>query len=180
MLLSDNGIYTALQNGYIKIDPFHDEHMQPASYDIMLDRFFIPDPKSGEIVDVEDQDYPNNQFILYPGEFVLGSTIETIEIGIMYAAALHNKSSNGRKGLLVTCEANWIDPGFKGNLTMELANVSKKIIILSPRMKIGQLVFHPLQSLPRCGYNGKYQGQSGPRVSSGFQYSPIRHEGRAH
>ena len=99
----------------------------------------------------------------------LGVTEQHIELNNEYAATLHNKSSNGRLGLFVTCEANWVDPGFRGKLTMEMFNASKEKIKLQPGCKIGQLIFHKLLTPAKDLYKGHYQDQTGPTVSKGIQ-----------
>jgi dCTP deaminase len=109
-------------------------------------------------------------FILHPGEFVLGSTFETITLGDAIAARLEGKSSLGRLGLLTHSTAGFIDPGFSGHVTLELSNVATLPIKLWPGMKIGQFCFFQLSSpsvepYGSASYGSRYQGQRGPTPS---------------
>ena len=109
-------------------------------------------------------------FVLHPGEFVLGSTYEVVTLPNDVAARLEGKSSLGRLGLLTHSTAGFIDPGFSGHVTLELANVANLPILLRPGMKIGQVCFfrmtseaeHPYGS---SVYGSRYQGQRGPTPS---------------
>jgi dCTP deaminase len=109
-------------------------------------------------------------FILHPGEFVLGSTFEFVTLPDNIAARLEGKSSLGRLGLLTHSTAGFVDPGFKGHVTLELANVSNLPIKLWPGMKVGQLCFFQLSSPAETPYGSakyltRYQGQRGPTAS---------------
>lgn len=158
--------------------------MQPASVDIRVDaRFRIfsnhlytcIDPRECQddlttLVEVEE----GGVFILHPGEFVLGSTIERVTLGPAFVARLEGKSSLGRLGLLCHATAGWIDPGFSGRITLELSNVSNLPIKVYPGMPIGQLSFARLSSPARRPYGSettgsKYQGQDGPTQSRMWQ-----------
>jgi dCTP deaminase len=113
-------------------------------------------------------------FILHPGEFVLGSTIERVTLGAAFVARLEGKSSLGRLGLLCHATAGWIDPGFSGRITLELSNVSNLPIKVYPGMPIGQLSFARLSSPALRPYGSettgsKYQGQDGPTQSRMWQ-----------
>src|SRR5690606_2562013 len=113
-------------------------------------------------------------FILHPGEFVLGSTYEVVTLPDDIAARVEGKSSLGRLGLLTHATAGFVDPGFSGHVTLELANVATLPIKLCPGMKIGQLrcgrrtspAQHPYGSEK---YGSRYQGQRGPTPSRSFQ-----------
>jgi dCTP deaminase len=112
------------------------------------------------------------EFVIQPGDFVLASTRECISLGSRYAARLEGKSSLGRFGLLTHVTAGFIDPGFMGFITLEIANVSRVPRILHPGMKIGQLCFFKLRRRPWKLYGGyslgsKYQNQVGPTLSRG-------------
>ena len=108
-----------------------------------------------------DEDIP---FILHPGEFVLGSTLENIELPDDLVARVEGKSSLGRLGLLIHSTAGYVDPGFKGHLTLELSNVANLPITLYYGMKIGQLSYVRLTTPAEFPYGSpelgsKYQGQ---------------------
>ncbi len=188
MVLSDRSIREALETGRLVVDPLGENAIQPASLDIRLDRYFrvfrnhrqpyidireeIPDLT--EMEEVAD-DVP---FVLHPGEFVLGSTMERVELGTDLVARVEGKSSLGRLGLLVHATAGFVDPGWKGQLTLELSNVSTLPIRLYYGMKIGQLSFQNLTTPADRPYGhpdlkSRYQGQSRPTASRIFRdYQP--------
>ncbi|MHB1343424.1 MAG: dCTP deaminase [Thermoleophilia bacterium] len=180
MILSDTDILAALAAGHIALDPFDEALVQPASVDIRVDaRFRIfsnhlytcIDPRERQddlttLVQVEE----GGVFILHPGEFVLGSTVERVSLGAAYVARLEGKSSLGRLGLLCHATAGWIDPGFSGCITLELSNVANLPIKVYPGMPIGQLSFARLSSPSHRPYGSdatgsKYQDQEGPTQS---------------
>ena len=180
MILSDRTIKEAIAAERIVIDPFEESFVQPSSIDLRVDRFFrvfenhrypYIDPKAPQedlttLVDAEEDE----PFILHPGEFVLGSTLERVRLGGDIVARLEGKSSLGRLGLLIHSTAGFVDPGFDGNLTLELSNVANLPIALSPGMKIGQISFYQLTTPADRPYGSegagsKYQGQRGPTPS---------------
>lgn len=180
MILSDRSIREALESGRIVVDPLAEHALQPASIDIRLERHFrvfrshrhayidIREPVEGltETEEVAD-DVP---FVLHPGEFVLGSTLERVRLGDDIVARVEGKSSLGRLGLLVHATAGYVDPGWDGYLTMELSNVSNLPIRLYYGMKIGQLSFADLTTAAdrpygSAGLGSRYQGQVGPTAS---------------
>ena len=184
MLLSDRDITAEIDAGRIALEPYDDAMLQPSSIDVRLDRFFrvfenhkYPhiDPAADQsdltrIVEPEGDD----AFILHPGEFVLGSTYEVVTLPDDIAARVEGKSSLGRLGLLTHATAGFVDPGFSGHVTLELANVATLPIKLYPGMKIGQFCFFRLSS-PSAHpygserYGSRYQGQRGPTPSRSFQ-----------
>lgn len=184
MLLSDRDIKADIAAGRIKLEPFDEAMVQPASVDIRLDRFFrtfenhryqFIDPRQNQedmtrMVEVS----PDEAFVLHPGEFVLGSTFEVVTLPDDIAARVEGKSSLGRLGLLTHATAGFVDPGFSGHITLELSNVSNLPVTLWPGMKIGQLCFikmsspseHPYGS---SVYGSRYQNQRGPTPSRSYQ-----------
>jgi dCTP deaminase len=113
-------------------------------------------------------------FILHPGEFVLGSTLERVAVPNDLVARVEGKSSLGRLGLLIHSTAGFIDAGFDGHVTLELANVANLPITLYPGMKIGQISFMKMTSPAEKPYGSgakgsKYQGQRGPTPSRYFE-----------
>jgi dCTP deaminase len=111
---------------------------------------------------------PDEAFILHPGEFVLGSTLERVAIPDDLVARLEGKSSLGRLGLLIHSTAGYVDPGWDGYLTLELSNVANLPITIYPGMKIGQISFFRLTTpadTPYGSAGNKYQGQRGPTAS---------------
>ncbi|WP_182378034.1 dCTP deaminase [Nocardioides sp. WS12] len=184
MLLSDRDISAELDAGRIALDPYDPSMLQPSSVDVRLDRFFrvFENHRYPHIDPAEDQSdltreiepIGDEPFILHPGEFVLGSTYEVVTLPDDVAARLEGKSSLGRLGLLTHSTAGFIDPGFSGHVTLELANVANLPIKLWPGMKIGQVCFFRLSSAAEHPYGSekygsRYQGQRGPTPSRSFQ-----------
>jgi len=178
VIFSDRTIREAVASGRIVIDPFDDEFVQPSSIDLRVDRFFRVfenhryahiDPKQAQedltaLVETETDE----PFLLHPGEFVLGSTLERVGLADDIVARLEGKSSLGRLGLLIHSTAGFVDPGFDGYLTLELSNVAKLPIAIYPGMKIGQISFYELTTpadRPYGSAGSKYQGQRGPTPS---------------
>jgi dCTP deaminase len=184
VIFSDRTIREALAAGRIVIDPYDPEFVQPSSVDLRVDRYFrvfenhlypFIDPKEQQVeltsvVEAEDK----QPFILHPGEFVLGSTLEVVRIGDDIVARLEGKSSLGRLGLLIHSTAGFVDPGFEGHLTLELSNVANLPIAIYPGMKIGQISFYQLSTPADAPYGSdeagsKYQGQRGPTPSRVYE-----------
>ena len=187
MILSDRSIKEAVKKRDIVITPFHEEAVQPASVDVCLDdsflmfrnftRPFLDVKKSADDLYEKVVATAEKPFILHPGEFVLGSTQEIIEISSSMSARIEGKSSLGRLGLLIHSTAGFIDPGFKGTVTLELSNISKLPITLYPGMKIAQLSFSPLSSPSErpygsSGLQSKYQSNRGPQPSKFHENFP--------
>ena len=183
MLLSDRDIKAELDSGGIGIEPWNPEMLQPSSVDIRLDRFFrvFENHRYPHIDPAADQSdltrmietQGDEPFILHPGEFALGSTYEVCSLSADIAARVEGKSSLGRLGLLTHATAGFVDPGFSGHVTLELANVATLPIKLYPGMKIGQLCFFRLTSPAEHPYGSekygsRYQGQRGPTPSRSF------------
>jgi dCTP deaminase len=176
VLLSDRDILTEINEGRISMDPFDPAMVQPSSIDVRLDRFFRVFENHRYQSDLTRLIEPEGDepFILHPGEFVLGSTYEGVTLPDDIAARVEGKSSLGRLGLLTHATAGFVDPGFSGHVTLELANVATLPIKLYPGMKIGQFCFFRLSS-PSAHpygsekYGSRYQGQRGPTPSRSFQ-----------
>ncbi|MEN9954586.1 MAG: hypothetical protein RLZZ41_250 [Actinomycetota bacterium] len=182
--MSDRDIRASIEAGLIGLDPLEMGLLQPSSIDVRLDRFFrlFDNHKYAFIDPAEQQDEltrlievdPTEPFILHPGEFVLGSTYEFVTLPDDVAARLEGKSSLGRLGLLTHSTAGFVDPGFKGHVTLELSNVATLPIKLWPGMKIGQLCFFKLTSPSEHPYGSekyasRYQGQRGPTASRSYK-----------
>lgn len=182
-MLSDKDIRAALTSGAITVEPLEDPavQIQPASIDLRLgnefrvfkhtQRAFI-DPlcdnmdEYTEVIRVED----GQAFILHPGEFVLGSIKEYVKIPADVVAQVDGRSSLGRLAILVHATAGFIDPGFEGNITLELSNVGKMPVAFYPNMRVCQISFSRLSSPAEIPYGhqsrrSKYQGQRGPTAS---------------
>ena len=183
-VLSDRDIAAALAAGRVRVDPYDAADLQPSSIDLHLDRSFrvfrnnrypyidvrAPQPDLTELINVADDE----AFVLHPGEFVLGQTCEWVELPDDLVARLEGKSSLGRLGLLIHSTAGYVDPGWKGKLTLELSNVAKLPIALYFGMKIGQISFFEMSSpvdrpYGSAGLGSKYQGQAEPTASAYFE-----------
>jgi len=183
-VLSDRDIRAALEAGTVKIRPYDAVDLQPSSVDLHLDHAFRvfrnnrypfidvrqPQPDLTELLRIEDDE----PFILHPGEFVLGQTLEWVELPNDLVARLEGRSSLGRLGLLIHSTAGYVDPGWKGNLTLELSNVANLPIALYATMRIGQISFFQMSSPVDRPYGSpelgsRYQGQSEPTASAYYR-----------
>jgi dCTP deaminase len=178
VVLSDRTIRAEIEAGRIVIEPFDSELIQPSSVDVRVDRRFrvfhnarypfidVRQPMEGltELVEVAE----NEPFILHPGEFVLGQTLEQVTLPDDVVARLEGKSSLGRLGLLIHSTAGFVDSGFSGNLTLELSNVANLPITIYHGMPIGQISFMRMDGPVEKPYgagDSKYQGQAEPTPS---------------
>ncbi len=183
MLLSDRDIRAQIDSGRLGIDPYDPTLVQPSSVDVRLDRMFRvfnnqrythidPKQRQDELTTLVEP-LAGEPFVLHPGEFVLGSTLESCTLPDDLAGRLEGKSSLGRLGLLTHSTAGFIDPGFSGHITLELSNVANLPITLWPGMKVGQLCLIRLSSPAENPYGSaavgsKYQGQRGPTPSRAY------------
>ena len=162
MVLPDSMIKKLKNN----IEPFREENLQPASLDIALGSKFLIERHRNRVIDavedkmeylpVEVENYP-----LQPNEFVLGVTEEFIHVPDNLTVMLAGKSTLARMGLQIHITAGWVDPGYRGKLTLEIVNNSSNILQLHPGMLIGQLVFLEMKRKPDQVYSGKYQDSMG-------------------
>ncbi|MFB6139684.1 MAG: dCTP deaminase [Halosimplex sp.] len=183
MILSDADILRRLEAEDLVVEPLDDPdvQIQPASVDLRLGREFLEfqhanipciHPKSEREVDeyveetVVDED---GEFILHPGDFVLGTTRERVEIPPDLIAHVQGRSSLGRLAVVIHATAGIIDPGYRGQITLELSNLGTAPVALTPDMRISQLIFTELTSPAERPYGSergsKYQDQSGPQAS---------------
>jgi dCTP deaminase len=180
VILSDRTIREYLDAGTIAIDPLDPGAVQPSSVDVRLDhRFLVFRNHTRGLIDVKEdlsdltesvEAAHSDPFILHPGEFVLGSTLERIALPDDLVARLEGKSSLGRLGLLIHSTAGFVDAGWDGQITLELSNVANLPITLYPGMKVGQISFMQMTTPADNPYGSgiigsKYQGQVGPRPS---------------
>ena len=187
MVLSDRTIARLLAEGRIEIDPYDESLLQPSSVDVRVDRYFrvfrnnlyphidvkVEQDNLTELVEIGEE-----PFILHPGEFVLGSTLERVKLPDDLVARLEGKSSLGRLGLLIHSTAGFIDPGWDGHVTLELSNVANLPITIYHGMKIGQLSFVQLTEPASAPY-----GSDGIRLevpgAEGADAQPLLEELRA-
>ena len=190
MILSDRSLREQLAAGRSVIEPLDESLIQPSSIDVRISNLFsvfrnhsrgVIDGKTdtrslNETIEmpVGDDGVGDEPFMLHPGEFVLGSTYERIAVPDDLVGRVEGKSSLGRLGLLIHSTAGFIDAGFDGHITLELANVASLPLTLYPGMKIGQVSFMQMTSPAAHPYGAgaagsKYQGQRGPTPSQYFQ-----------
>lgn len=165
MILSDKTIMKMLNEQTLKIEPMTAEQIQPASFDIRLGNTFsvVEESSTGIITLGEEIKYKTittDTYLILPGQFVLATTMEYFELPDDLTAFVEGRSSLGRMGLFIQ-NAGWVDPGFKGEITLELYNANKCAIELKSGRRVGQLVFAKMDSPALNPYNGKYQGQKG-------------------
>jgi dCTP deaminase len=180
VVLSDRTIRAEIESGRLVFDPYDPAMVQPSSVDVRVDRTFRvfhnarypyidvrrPMEDLTELVTVD----PEEPFILHPGEFVLGQTLERVSLPDDLVARLEGKSSLGRLGLLIHSTAGFVDAGFEGNLTLELSNVANLPITIYHGMPIGQISFMRMDGPVETPYGSrktrsKYQGQAEPTPS---------------
>src|SRR3954453_299483 len=188
MVLSDRTIARLIDEGRIVIDPYDESLLQPSSVDVRVDRLFrVFRNNRAPYIDVKrEQDLTElveidgeEPFILHPGEFVLGQTLERVTLPDDLVARLEGKSSLGRLGLLIHSTAGVIDPGFGGNITLELSNVANLPITIYHGMPIGQISFMRMDQAVENPYGAdrnasKYQGQAEPTPSRFYLNFPQR------
>jgi dCTP deaminase len=180
VVLSDRSIRSEIEAGRIVFDPYDESLVQPSSVDVRVDRKFRvfhnarypyidvrkPMDDLTELIEIDDEE----PFVLHPGEFVLGQTLETITLPNDIVARLEGKSSLGRLGLLIHSTAGFVDPSWAGNLTLELSNVANLPITIYHGMPIGQISFMRMDAPVEHPYGSsevgsKYHGQAEPTPS---------------
>lgn len=180
MILSDRDIQERLARGDLVVEPLDDPglQIQPASVDLRLAQTFVVyrlphvpciDPRDASTIEGYTETIevaPGAAFVLQPGEFALGSTLERVRIPPDLVARVEGRSSIGRMAVVVHATAGFIDPGFEGQITLELSNLGRCAVKLYPGMRISQVVFHTMTSPAARPYGvergSKYQGQGGP------------------
>lgn len=185
-LLCDWEIENAVTSGELVIDPFDRNLISSNSIDLRLGDHFLTYLKSDNVIDPYDaitikQDIKEawyaKTFIIYPGDFILARTLETVKLPDFYAARVEGKSSLARIGLTIHQTGGWIDSGFYGTVTLEISNVNVKPIRLYAGMPICQLAVF-LTNPPRVPYNkkidAKYNGQVDPTTSKYFENKVIK------
>ena len=179
MILSDRSIREAIAAGRLNIEPFDPRLIQPSSIDVRLDSKFLvfrntkrayidvkqPAEDLMEMIEVP----PEEPMFLHPHEFVLGNTVERVQIPDDLVARLEGRSSLGRLGVVIHSTAGFIDPGYAGHITLEISNLANLPIALYPGMRIGQLSFVRMTTPADQPYgperSSKYQGQALPTAS---------------
>jgi dCTP deaminase len=172
-----------LRDGDLVVEPIDDLDMQvqPASIDLRLGSEFLefqrtniscihPNRKE-EVSEYVSETYvpEGDEFILHPGDFVLGTTKERVEIPSDLLATVEGRSSLGRLAVVIHATAGIVDPGYKGQITLELSNLGTAPVALTPGMRVSQLIFTEMRSAAERPYGAergsKYQDQDGPQAS---------------
>ncbi len=172
MVLSDKTIFRMLDNGILKISPMERDQVQPASVDIRLGNTFsiVEDSPTGIVSldrEIRYKTITADTYVLLPNQFVLATTMEYFELPNDLTAFVEGRSSLGRMGLFIQ-NAGWVDPGFQGEITLELYNVNRCAIELKAGRRVGQLVFSRMDDTALHPYRGKYQKQKGATGSKAF------------
>jgi dCTP deaminase len=183
MILSDADILRRLEEGGLVVEPLDDPELQiqPASVDLRLGEQFLefqhanipcihPDSEQEVESYVDETTVPEGEeFILHPGDFVLGTTKERVEIPPDLLAHVEGRSSFGRLAVVIHATAGVVDPGYCGQITLELSNLGTAPVALTPGTRISQLIFTELKTPADRPYGGergsKYQDQEGPQAS---------------
>lgn len=163
MILSDKTIKKMLATNELVIDPIDDLQIQPASVDMRLGNDFLKvDENSLPVMtlneEVSYEEFKGSEIIIPPHSFLLATTKEYINLPDNLTAFVEGRSSIGRMGLFIQ-NAGWVDPGFKGQITLELYNANRLPIKLEAGRRICQLVFALMDAVAEYPYQGKYQGQ---------------------
>lgn len=177
MILSDKTISKLLGEGTLSIAPLEKSQIQAASVDVRLgDTFSVVEDSSSGIVTLENpisyKTFRADTYLLLPGHFVLATTMESFDLPDNLTAFVEGRSSLGRMGLFIQ-NAGWVDPGFQGEITLELFNANRCAIELKAGRRVGQLVFAEMDSPAEHPYRGKYQGQKGATGSRVYQDAEI-------
>ena len=183
MILSDTDIRRRLDEGSLVVEPLADPDLQvqPASVDLRLGREFLefqrtnipcihPDSEH-EVEEYVTETHVDDggEFILHPGDFVLGTTVERVEVPDDLIARVEGRSSLGRLAVVIHATAGIVDPGYRGQVTLELSNLGTAPVALTPGMRISQVIFTELKTAADRPYGtkrgSKYQDQAGPQAS---------------
>lgn len=172
MVISDKTIKRYLQEGKLIIDPIEKGQIQPASVDLRLGNHFLKvDENNVECMTLDSQiryiEFKSDEVIIPPHSFLLATTMEYIKLPNNLTAFVEGRSSIGRIGLFIQ-NAGWVDPGFEGEITLELFNASRLPIRLKAGRRLCQLVFAQLDQEAEEPYRGKYQGQRSATGSKVF------------
>lgn len=156
MILSDYKIVEELNDGELSVSPApRSDQFQPASFDVRLGRKLYS-------VDRDETITRDSIHVLEPGEMYIGHTKDYIEMPNYLAAQLTGRSSVGRQGVVVHLTAGFIDPGFRGEITLEIYNFSNQARQFNIGQRVAQLVFFKVDGEVNNTYNGQFQGQTGP------------------
>jgi dCTP deaminase len=173
MILSDSTLKSMIKSGQLMVDPLGDDSIQPASIDCRLGRHFLwVEDQKVSVVDLKSEiayrEFTGDSITIPPQSFVLATTMEVVRLPDDLTAFVEGRSSIGRIGLFIQ-NAGWVDPGFEGQITLELFNANSLPIRLDAGRRICQLVFCRMDQKALTPYRGKYQGQRGTTGSRVFK-----------
>lgn len=185
MILSDRDIKKSLNEGRIAVtspENDHEKNIHASSMDLRLGKYFkvyehskhpVLDPLKMDsfagLTKLVEITNPEEPFIVHPGDFVLGVTMESVRLGDDIVARVEGRSSIGRLGIIIHSTAGFVDAGFEGTITLEITNINRMPVALYPGMRVCQLAFEEMSSPAEVPYNkkasSKYQGQTLPEES---------------
>ena len=185
MILSDRDIKKAIKDGRVAVvspEGDHEKNIHAPSMDLRLGKYFkvyehskfpVLDPLKMDsfagLTKLVEITNPEEPFIVHPGDFVLGVTMESVKLGDDIVARVEGRSSIGRLGIIIHSTAGFIDAGFEGTITLEITNINRMPVALYPGMRVCQLAFEEMSSPAEVPYNmkksSKYQGQTLPEES---------------
>ena len=185
MILSDRDIKKAIKDGRVAVvspEGDHEKNIHASSMDLRLGKYFkvyehskfpVLDPLKMDsfagLTKLVEITNPEEPFIVHPGDFVLGVTLESVKLGDDIVARVEGRSSIGRLGIIIHSTAGFIDAGFEGTITLEITNINRMPVALYPGMRVCQLAFEEMSSPAEVPYNmkksSKYQGQTLPEES---------------
>lgn len=189
-MLSDSSILIAQRTGLISVRPFDKDYLNPASIDLTLHPLImsVRDIAVTDPVDLKQSPFSyemekkalhaEDPYEIQPHEFILGAVYEYVTLSSQIAGRVEGKSSLARLGLMVHVTGGFIDPGFQGQVTLEIFNVSPRPIRLYPGMRVAQMAFHRVEGevYRPYGQTGTYQYQSGGPTPSRYhgasEYGP--------
>jgi len=179
VILSDSTLKTMIDSGELGIEPIGDEQIQPASIDVRLGNHFLKvNENKLDVIrldaEIQYEELNQEEIIIPPHSFLLATTCEYIRLPADVTAFVEGRSSIGRIGLFIQ-NAGWVDPGFEGNITLELFNANRLPIRLIAGRRICQLVFARMDQVAAKPYSGKYQGQrhtTGSRIALDTESNP--------
>lgn len=178
MILSDRTLEKMIEKGELKVSPLTSESIQPASIDCTLgSHYLVVEDREMSIINLDSEikyrTIEADSITIPPHSFLLATTQEYVELPDDVTAFVEGRSSIGRIGLFIQ-NAGWVDPGFKGQITLELYNANSLPIRLQAGRRICQLVFCKMDDLAKTPYNGKYQGQTFSTGSRVFLDSEVK------
>lgn len=175
MILSDGLLKKMIDSGELGMSPLQENSIQPASIDCTLGRhFLIVEDRQMHLIDMDTEiiyrEFEGDEITIPPHSFLLATTAESVRLPNDLTAFVEGRSSIGRIGLFIQ-NAGWVDPGFEGQITLELYNANSLPIRLKAGRRICQLVFCKMTEAALNPYRGKYQGQKKAVGSRVFQDS---------